>query len=240
MAKKNIADKVAVLKGILGWMTQTEADARYPQISEGDATPIYTAAEVDAIRLDIDINGVQRDMKAIGIPVSLIPMGAQSLGTSAGTAMASGAMTGLLCVVKKTMSLTGFKFVLKTAGDYTADAYNGIAINSIAGGLATKIAETANDGTIWKSTAGVISTKDLPTPVVLEPGLYTITFLYHSSAQVTAPSLQQLGVAGAVTALSAQGNVKQATTITAQTAIPASYTISSSTTGTVLAAVWGY
>jgi len=48
MTPKNIAQKVSVLKSILGWMTQAEADARYPQISEGDPTPIYTADEVDA------------------------------------------------------------------------------------------------------------------------------------------------------------------------------------------------
>jgi len=48
MAKKNIATVVAQIKAILGFITQDEADARYPQISEGDPTPIYTADESDA------------------------------------------------------------------------------------------------------------------------------------------------------------------------------------------------
>jgi len=42
--------EVSYLHGITGKpITQVEADLRYPQISEGDPTPIYTAAEVDAM-----------------------------------------------------------------------------------------------------------------------------------------------------------------------------------------------
>ena len=41
------AATVAAMKTKLGVMTQAEADSRYPQITDGDATPIYTAEEVD-------------------------------------------------------------------------------------------------------------------------------------------------------------------------------------------------
>jgi hypothetical protein len=43
------AATVAAMKTKLGVMTQTEADLRYPLISDGDPTPIYTQAEANAI-----------------------------------------------------------------------------------------------------------------------------------------------------------------------------------------------
>lgn len=49
MAKKNIADKISVLKSILGWMTQTEADVRYPRVSEGEAIEIYSQSQINSM-----------------------------------------------------------------------------------------------------------------------------------------------------------------------------------------------
>lgn len=49
MAKKNLATVVPQVKTILGYMTQDEADARYPQVSEGEAIEIYSKSQIDAM-----------------------------------------------------------------------------------------------------------------------------------------------------------------------------------------------
>jgi len=73
-AKNNIsldADFKAALQTELEIMTQAEADERYPQISEGDPTPIYTAEEVDALLKSIPMQRVWPiDDDASGLPAS--------------------------------------------------------------------------------------------------------------------------------------------------------------------------
>ena len=101
--------------------------------------------------------------------------------------LTDGRVNYTLCYTADSLLLTGFKFSLTVAGDYTADNYNGIGIYSFSNGVITKISETADDGALWKTTANTIGTKNLPTPIILVPGYYYISTLYNSSAQITAP-----------------------------------------------------
>jgi hypothetical protein len=103
-------------------------------------------------------------------------------------ALTDGRAIFTLCYTADSITVTGFKYSLLVAGSYTADNYNGIALYSFSNGVITKISETANDGTIWTTTANTIGIKNLPSPVTIAPGYYYIAILYNSSAQTTAPT----------------------------------------------------
>jgi hypothetical protein len=103
-------------------------------------------------------------------------------------ALTDGRAIFTLCYTADSITVTGFKYSLLVAGSYTADNYNGIALYSFSNGVITKISETANDGTIWATTANTIGIKNLPSPVTIAPGYYYIAILYNSSAQTTAPT----------------------------------------------------
>lgn len=211
-----------------------------PTVTTQAAGDNSTRAASTAFVYENTENSVMRDMKAMGIPIVIIPMGTQFLGQTAGNTLVDGSIPGMLIEVKKNTILTGFKIAIKTQGVFTGDNYNGIAINSISGGVATKIAETPNDENIWKGASNSIVTKDLAAPITLTPGLYTINFIYNNSAQTTAPIIQHFGFCSGITGTSTQGNVKQGTVATAQTALPSSYVITAQSTSVVLYGIWGY
>jgi len=195
------AATVAAMKTKLEVMTQAEADLRYPQISEGDPTPIYTTEEVDNLFTTIGTeNPVMTEMKQLGISVLSIPMGAYQLFGSNNT-MAGGRTNGSLIYFKKSTTVTGFKFFQKVQGDYTASSNNRIGLYSVnpATGALTAVVggSTVNDGNLWKGTANSIQTKTLAAPISITAGLYAIISLYNSSSQVAAPDLYLFGAAGA-------------------------------------------
>jgi hypothetical protein len=87
-------------------------------------------------------------------------------------------------------TLTGVKYMLSQAGNFTGDNTNSISLYSYSSGTLTKIAETANDQTIFKATANVLQTVNFAATVAVNPGVYFIGLLYNSSAQTTAPSFR--------------------------------------------------
>ena len=77
--------------------------------------------------------------------------------------------------------------LIHTAGNYTPDQTNGLAIYSESQGKLTKLAETANDGNLWKTTGA--KTVPLVKPLTLKAGKYHIACLYNCSAQTAAPQI---------------------------------------------------
>jgi hypothetical protein len=92
--------------------------------------------------------------------------------------------------VPVTCTITGVKMPIQTAGDYTADAYNGVGLYTVSGGTYTLVASSANDGNIWKTTSFTLLTKAFSATYAAVPGVYMVGLLYNSSAQTTAPMVQ--------------------------------------------------
>jgi hypothetical protein len=90
-------------------------------------------------------------------------------------------------------TITGVKMPIQTAGDYTADAYNGVGLYTVSGGTYTLVASSADDGNIWKATSFTLLTKAFSATYAADPGVYMVGLLYNSSAQTTAPVLQGEG-----------------------------------------------
>lgn len=196
---------------------------------EGDPTDFfYTKAQVEALLLTVE-NPVLRDLKTLGSPALAVPLGSSQVLASTGSALTDGRCNIILFRLEKETIITGFKGLLTTLGDYTADNYNGFAIHSVSGSTATRIAETVNDGELWKSAA---ITKALPTPLTLQAGLYAVTLLFNASVSVIAPVLSYFGAANGMS----HGIAKISSYINLQSTIPESITLTGNVTGSI---IWG-
>jgi hypothetical protein len=150
-----------------------------------------------------------------------------------GNALADAAIRGDLIYIEKNATINGVWFYLQTSGVFTGDQVNSIALYSISGGTATKIAETANDPTIWTGTANAWKNVAFATPVAVTKGDYYVTFLYNNSAQTTAP-----GLGGGPALFNAAvgslfpNSVRTSFTLAAQTTQPSTITLSSTSATT--------
>jgi hypothetical protein len=91
--------------------------------------------------------------------------------------------------IHRAMTVTGVKFFQATQGVYTADNNNKIGLYSYSGGTLTKVAESADNGNLWKGTPNNWRTQAFSSPYVASPGLYFVSALYNQSAQTTAPTI---------------------------------------------------
>jgi len=103
--------------------------------------------------------------------------------------LSDGTLGFIAVTISSSSTITGVMWAQNTAGVYTADNYNGVGLYSYSNGTLTKIAESTNDGNIWKGGSGTIQTKNFSAPVNVIAGIYFVAFLYNSSAQTTSPSL---------------------------------------------------
>lgn len=85
--------------------------------------------------------------------------------------------------------VTGAITSLNTAGVFTGDNENSISLYSHSASTLTRIAITANDQNIWKTT-NTLQTA-FGSPVTLSKGIYYLAILYNNSAQTTAPSCKR-------------------------------------------------
>lgn len=119
----------------------------------------------------------------------------------------------------KAQTITGVKWMQLTAGNYTANNYNGLGLYSYSGGTLTLVASSTNDGNIWKvSSTNTFQSKAFSSTYAAAAGVYYVGALYCSSAQTTAP-----GIYAAIT-----GNATYdftsviSATLNTQTALPSS------------------
>jgi len=99
-------------------------------------------------------------------------------------------------------TVTGIKWYQSAQGSYTADQTNNVQLFSLVSGNVTKVAESTNDGNIWKAAATSWNSVAFTSPyAVTTTGMYWVGLLYNNSAQTTAPSLGCIpnSNAGAVT-----------------------------------------
>jgi hypothetical protein len=203
-----------------------EADARYPQISEGDDTPIYTAAEVDLL---LTKNSFDRAQVLIGSTIKALPVGIVASGISTYT-LVDNTLYGCIYNFETAMTITGIKYKLQTQGAFTPDQENSIAIFSLSNGTCTKVATTANVGTLWSASANGTQTVALSTPYEASPGLYVVCILYNNSAQTTAPKIYcgqgwGLNIINTFSAMNAHAE-KLYFTLAAQNTMPNSFLMS--------------
>lgn len=165
-----------------------------------------------------------------------------------GLIQASGAYTGgsnqmidqrasyVLAYVTDTVNVTTMYFQMHTAGNYTTDGsdFNGIAIYSISGTTATRVAITVNAPALWTAAANSTGSVSLAAPVILVPGIYYVGFLYNYLVQTTAPYIvgSQPGVI--YTDMVMNNSMKLGIFYSTVTAFPASFTISSTNTLSIL------
>lgn len=84
--------------------------------------------------------------------------------------------------------VTGIKFLQLTQGNYTADNNNRLGLYTVSEGVLTLVASSANDGNLWKATAGWVTTP-FSTPYTGVRSVYYVGYIYNSSAQTTAPQI---------------------------------------------------
>lgn len=90
----------------------------------------------------------------------------------------------------KAQTITGVKWMQLTAGNYTANNYNGIGLYSYSGGTLTLVASSTNDGNIWKvNSTNLFQSKAFSSTYAAAAGVYYVGVLYCSSAQTTAPGI---------------------------------------------------
>lgn len=88
--------------------------------------------------------------------------------------------------ITTTSTITGVRFQLTTAGVYTANNFNGLALYSYSAGTLTQVAITANTSTAWNAIG--VKSIAFTAPYTAAPGVYFVASLYCSSAQTTAPA----------------------------------------------------
>ena len=161
-----------------------------------------------------------------------------------GLIQASGAYTGsanqmvdqrasyILAYVTDTVTVSTIYYQMHTAGNYTTDGsdFNGIAIYSISGTTATRIAITANTPTIWTATANTLASVALTAPATLFPGIYYVGFLYNYLVQTTAPYIVGSQPGTIYTSIDLSNSMRLGIFYPSLTAFPASFTISSANT----------
>lgn len=92
--------------------------------------------------------------------------------------------------IRKAQNITGVKWWQTVAGVYTADTSNVVGLFTYSGGTLTLVASSADDGTIWKTTANTMGLKAFNGGVyAAAAGLYYIGILYHTSSQSTQPQI---------------------------------------------------
>lgn len=161
-----------------------------------------------------------------------------------GLVQASGAYTGsanqmvdqrasyILTYVTDTVTVSTLYYQMHTAGNYTTDGsdFNGMAIYSISGTTATRIAITANTPTVWTTTANTLGSIALTAPVTLVPGIYYIGFMYNYLAQTAAPYIVGSQPGTIYTSMDLSNNMRLGIFYSSVTSFPASFTISSANT----------
>lgn len=163
----------------------------------------------------------------IGSSVKAISLG-MTLASCTGTSTMSDGITRFVAVyIESTETITGVMLALNTAGDYTADNYNGVGLYSEASGTLTLRASSADDGNIWKTAATSVITKAFSSTYVATPGLYYVAILWNNSAVNTSPKLATMGLTSAAyLTLDFPNSVKLCGYKSGHTALPASIELS--------------
>jgi hypothetical protein len=126
-------------------------------------------------------------------------------------------------------TLTGVSTLVGTAGNYTANNTNGVALYSYSGGTLTLVAQTgAGSGSTWGS--GGYNKIPFGATYSASAGMYYIVTLYCRSAETTPPAIRCIGSPTSQAVILGAANGAVATgTLAGQVTFPASLNISTVT-----------
>lgn len=170
-----------------GSYSKKQADAKFVQVS--DSVAGYTAAEIDAIDQSIKNSSKKlRALKAMGSSIKYLPIWDMQTGVGS-SALTDGNVYTIKFYVDKADTITGVRAFMKTQGVFTGDNFNGAALFSVAGGVHTRVAISANDENFWKANANTACVIPFTSSVIIQPGLYVVNILYNASSASTAPQI---------------------------------------------------
>ena len=167
---------------------------------------------IDPIKAVVSINSGLKHVDAASVTV----------GVGSALTLVDGVVILSMIVVPEDCVVGTAHFTSAVQGSFTGDNENAIGIYRLNGNLIELVAKTANSANTWKAAAGDTSAA-LTAPVALTPGIYYSAALYNNSAQTTAPQISghttYFGDLG--------GGAVFRGGITSQTALAASYAVSS-------------
>jgi len=217
------------------------------KIIEGDTTTYPSTTELSYVKgvtsaIQTQINNKPSNTEIIsgyqglGSTVKAVPIGINLLlnvATTTGLVLSRLLLTPVYLSAPAT--ITGVKWHQSNIGSYTANNYNGVGLYSVSGGVATLIASSTNDGTIWQTFAsGTWGNKAFSSPLSNQvAGTYYIGALYNYSAQVTVPQLISINSSPAIVQAFDFTSGKLNCTLAGQTTLPTPLTLST-TTGAVV------
>jgi hypothetical protein len=170
--------------------------------------------------------------QSLGSPILAQAFALDAITTS--STLSSGTMRFIPVWLPTASTVTGVKWFQVTQGSYTGDQYNGWGLYTYSGGTLTLVASSTNDANIWSTpTSNSWGSKAFSATYSAAAGLYFIGYLYHSSAQTTAPAIGcRAGFANsAVTSFDFTNSAKIYPALTSQTALPTPQAMSGLTAG---------
>jgi hypothetical protein len=212
-------------------------------LRKSDSSTYYTKYRSDTSRTNI-YSAINNKLNTSNFESQLV-LGYQGLGsTIKGTllgvpnpqlatatgGLTSGRITYEAVYLSTAQTITGVKFYQATAGVYTGNNYNGVALYSYSGGTLTLVASSTNDATFWTGSGWV--TKPFATPYSAAAGVYFVAQVYSRSAEVTQPGLAQLTLNATFSVMDFTNGAKLVGYSGSITALPSTATISPTSTGT--------
>lgn len=95
--------------------------------------------------------------------------------------------------VPSSMTITGVKFMQGTIGNFVASNFNGVGLYTLSAGTFTRVAVSANDGTLFSSgSASTLKAKAFTSTYSASAGLYYAALLYSASSTTTNPSFSTI------------------------------------------------
>lgn len=180
----------------LGHATDTTLSRSSSGVLAVEGTPVVlNTRKVNGQALSADV-AVDTDLlvqRALGSNILAQSIPIRNI-ASTSTALADGVAVFIPVYLPKDATITGVKWRHATAGNYTADNYNGVGLYTANGTGLTLVASSTDDGNIWKQSATSVASKALSSPYAATAGLYYVGLLYNSSAQTTAPALQKSAI----------------------------------------------
>lgn len=170
-----------------------------------------------------------KTMNRLGAGIKLwpiAPVGGAYVGSS--NQMVDQRASYILAEVTDTVSVSTLYYEMHSAGSYTTDAgeFNGMAIYSIFGTTATRVAITANTPGAWSVSASARASIALTAPVTLYPGIYYVGFLYNFLVQTTAPYIIGIQPGRLYTSEELNTDLRLGIFHSSVTAFPTTFTIS--------------
>jgi hypothetical protein len=169
---------------------------------------------------------ISRAYQLLGSTTKAMLLGNTLHNMTANVTMTSQQIRFMPIYIPFTMTLTGVTWYQVTAGNYTANNYNGVGLYYYTAGSTTLTlaASSTDDGNIWKATSSTWNSKAFSSTYAVTEGMYYIAVMYSSSAQTTAPAIggiaAPLGGSGNVYPVNFTSGVKLFGTMSTQTSLP--------------------